>query len=371
MNALSPAKYDRPRAADVPDGPVLIEADKIKIEPVQWVWNGWLAAKKFHLLGGSPGNGKTTIALKIAATISAGNMWPDHSRAPKGKVVIWSGEDGIDDTLAPRLKACGADLSNISFVECFRTGNSERAFDPAEDMNLLLRRLELMTDLKLLILDPVVTAIAGESHRNAEVRRGLQPLVYLAERTGCAVLGITHFSKGTAGRDPVERLTGSLAFGALARIVWVAAKGETQQSDTDRIFCRAKSNLGPDTGGFRYRLDKVGVPGTSNLEASAIEWLAPVEGHARDLLAAKEIEPSKPGALEEAKKFLLELLSEGPLSAQTVRDASDRTGHSWATVRRASQALGTQTRKDGMKGGWRWHLDRSRSSDIEDALDFG
>ena len=112
-------------------------------------------------------------------------------------------------------------------------------------MEALRRKLVEIGDVRLLIVDPIVSAITGDSHKNAEVRRGLQPLADLAASTRCALLGITHFSKGTAGRDPVERLTGSLAFGALARVVLVAAKHQEEGEDgrTVRLFLRAKSNI--------------------------------------------------------------------------------------------------------------------------------
>ena len=352
------------------EGPILLRADSIKIEPIHWLWNGWLAAGKFHILGGTPGNGKTTIALKVAATISSGGLWPDQTMASKGKVVIWSSEDGLGDTLAPRLKASGADLSNILFVGDIPHAGSSRDFDPATDMDALLDKLEAHQDLKLLILDPVVTAVAGDSHKNTEVRRGLQPIVRLAEKTGCAVLGITHFSKGTSGRNPVERITGSIAFGALARIVWVAAKSDSSDSQEERVLCRAKSNIGQDSGGFTYELLTTELSEAPGLEASVINWLAPIDGHARDLLAARETESSEAGALQDAMSFLAGLLSESPLPVQAIKKEANDAGHSWITIRRASAKLGIESRKDGMRGVWYWHLDRTCSSEGEHAHPF-
>jgi putative DNA primase/helicase len=349
---------------------LLVVADQIKIEAVDWIWKGWLAARKFHILGGAPGTGKTTIALKVASTISTGNHWPDGSLAPKGKVVIWSGEDGIEDTLAPRLKAAGADLSNILFVGEVPDRESRRSFDPGTDMAVLLDELEMHKDLRLLILDPVVTTVTGNSNQNAEVRRALQPLVGLANRTGCSVLGITHLSKGTIGRNPVERINGSLAFGALARIVWVAAKSDSNESQEDRILCRAKSNIGEDSGGFTYELITTEVPGAPGIEASVVNWIAPVEGQARDLLTAREGDSSEAGALRDAMSFLAGLLSGGPLPVQAIKKEANDAGHSWITIRRASAKLGIESQKDGMRGGWKWHLDRTCSSKDEHAHPF-
>lgn len=352
------------------EGPILLRADSIKIEPIHWLWNGWLAAGKFHILGGESGSGKTTIALKVAATISSGGLWPDQTMAPKGKVVIWSSEDGIEDTLAPRLKASGADRSNILFVGDIPHAGSRRDFDPATDMDALLDKLEAHQDLKLLILDPVVTAVAGDSHKNTEVRRGLQPIVRLAEKVGCAVLGITHFSKGTSGRNPVERITGSIAFGALARIVWVAAKSDSSNSQEERVLCRAKSNIGLDSGGFTYELLTTELSEAPGLEASVINWLAPIDGHARDLLAARETESPEAEAFQAAINFLSGLLSKGPLPVRAIKREASDAGHSWITIRRASAKLGIESKKDGMRGGWNWHLDRTCSSEGEHAHPF-
>ncbi|MCC5015772.1 AAA family ATPase [Legionella sp. 31fI33] len=125
-------------------------------------------------------------------------------------------------------------------------------------MEPLLKQLEEIGNVRLLIIDPIVSAVTGDSHKNAEVRRSLHPLVDLAGRLGCALLGITHFSKATHGRNPVERLTGSLAFGALARVVLVVAKlpKEDDQDEMTWLLMRAKSNIGPDEGGFVYQLQQ-------------------------------------------------------------------------------------------------------------------
>ncbi len=202
----------------------IVCAADITPEPINWLWNGWLATGKVHILGGAPGTGKTTISMAFAATVTTGGCWPDSTQSPIGNVVIWSGEDDPADTLVPRLTLSGADLSKVYFIAAVKEGNEKRSFDPAHDMEALRRKLAEIGEVSLLIVDPIVSAIAGDSHKNAEVRRGLQPLADLAASMRCALLGITHFSKGTGGRDPVERLTGSLAFGAVARVVLVAAR---------------------------------------------------------------------------------------------------------------------------------------------------
>jgi putative DNA primase/helicase len=300
--------------------------------------------------------------MAFAATVTTGGRWPDGTRSTAGNVVIWSGEDDPGDTLIPRLALSGADLSRVFFVGDVREGNERRAFDPAHDVEPLRRKIAEIGDVKLLIIDPIVSAVAGDSHKNAETRRGLQPLVDLAGSMRCAVLGITHFSKGTAGREPLERITGSLAFGALARIVLVAAKHKEEGEDgrTVRIFCRAKSNLGPDEGGFEYELSRGEMRTHPGVFATFVRWGEAVEGAARDLLASAEAtEGDERSELEDAKAFLRGLLADGPLPSKTVKAEADGAGYSWATIRRAQKALDVEAVRTGglgRSGAWVWEL---------------
>jgi putative DNA primase/helicase len=207
--------------------------------------------------------------------------------------------------------------------------------------------------------------VAGDSHKGAEVRRSLQPVVTLAQRLNCAVLGITHFSKGTAGRDPVERVTGSIAFAALARLVLVAAKVKTEAGDDTeprRVLMRAKSNIGPDDGGFAYALERVEVQ--PEVEGQRLRWLEPLHGTARELLADAEADPENDDGTTAAgvEGFLCGLLADGPVPARAIKADADGAGYAWRTVQLASNRLGVERRKDGMKGGWVWALNDAAPS---------
>ena len=175
-------------------------------EPVQWLWPDWLALGKFHLLAGAPGQGKTTIAMGLAATVTLGGRWPDGTRCAAGNVLVWSGEDDYTDTLLPRLIAAGVDRKRVFFVDGTSVGDAVRPFDPATDTRTLQAAIEQIGSVSLIIIDPVSTAVAGDSHKNTEVRRGLQPLVDLATNINAALLGITHLSKGGQGSDPAQRV---------------------------------------------------------------------------------------------------------------------------------------------------------------------
>jgi putative DNA primase/helicase len=121
--------------------------------------------------------------------------------------------------LVPRLAAADADLNCVLFVGRAREDDAARPFDPARDMQGLAEAIKCERDVKLVIIDPLAMVAVKDSHRNAETCRDLQPVVDLCRETGAAVLGIHHLAKGTAGREPVERLIGSIAFAAVARVV--------------------------------------------------------------------------------------------------------------------------------------------------------
>ena len=353
---LADAEVERKQAND--DGVILVCASTLKPEPVSWLWRDWLAHGKLHVLAGAPGQGKTTIAIALAATVSSGGRWPDGSRCEPSNVLIWSGEDDPADTLLPRLLAMGADVSRIFFVDGTRIEGKVQSFDPARDLVQLSVQAERLGSVALLIVDPVVSAVAGDSHKNTEVRRALQPLVDLGSTLEAAVLGISHFSKGSAGRDPTERVTGSLAFGAVARIVMCVAKTKEQDGGDDkRILARAKSNIGPDDGGFEYSIAQTGLAADARITASVIQWGASVQGTARDLLAEAEAEPDtsdESSALDDAMQFLCCELKDGPKAAKTILSEARDAGHSVRTINRAKAELRAESLKE--KTCWVWAL---------------
>lgn len=337
----------------------LLDLDDVKLESIKWLWNGWLAKGKFHLLAGAPEAGKTTIALAIAAAVSSGNYWPDGSRAPREYVLIWTSEDGIADTIVPRLIQMGADLKFIKAVHQQRDADGKvRPFNPATDMeSLRAAAAELPGPVGLLILDPVVAAIGSKtnSHNNAETRNALQPVIDFAEATKAAVVGITHFTKGTAGKDPTERITGSLAFGALARIVLVAAKDQSENGPAPRLLTRAKSNIGPSGGGFAYDVQPSPLYDRPDIIATRVVWHDAIEGSARELLADAEAEEDQRGCSKQAQaeRFLTAALARGERPQKDVEAEATREGISERTLRRAAKDT-VAKRKDGRTGTWFW-----------------
>lgn len=350
----------------------LVRASDVVMEPIRWAWDGYLARGKLHIIAGSPGQGKTTIALALAATLTTSGWWPDGTRANRGSVAIWSGEDDPQDVLVPRLAAMWADLDLVRFVESVTEvvdGKVRKlAFDPARDMEALAGRLTADPP-DLLIIDPIVSAVSGDSHKNAEVRRGLQPLVDLARELGVAVLGVTHFTKRSQGADPIERVTGSLAFGAIARMVFVASKVHGDDGDK-RVFVRSKNNLGPDTGGFEYHLEQREVPNHPGMVASCVTWGAAIDGNARDVLADAEAVPDDDRTgTDEAVDFLRDALQHGSVPSADVILNAKRLGFSDKCLRRARERLHVQTKKVGFQGKWSWFLPAKDAQDAQDAQD--
>jgi hypothetical protein len=271
-----------------------------------------------------------------------------------GSVIMWSGEDDLRDSLKPRFQACGGNPSRMHFVGGVRSESGRSVpFDPAFDLDALASEAANIPDLRLLILDPIVSVVAGDSHKNSETRRALQPLVDLAQQRNIAVLGITHFTKGTVGRDPAERVTGSLAFTASPRLVMVT--GKPKNASENRRLVRAKSNIGPDGDGVEYRLDRVPLHDRPDILGQCVTWGDPLQGPAIDLLAELESpEDEDDSKLVTAQAFLVELLGEQIVRATQVFAEAKRAGHSPTTIRRAQRKLGIRPAKG--KDHWFWSL---------------
>ena len=350
---------------------VLLAGESVHPEPISWLWKDWLAQGKLHILAGAPGTGKTTIALALAATVTSGGRWPDGSRASAGSVLMASFEDDPADTLAPRLIAMGADMTRIKFLSAVREGDKLRSLHAGDHASLLAEAIR-DHDVRLVIVDPIISALGSfDSHKNAETRQALQPFADVAADTGAALLGIAHFSKGTAGREPLERVSGSLAFGALARVVLGAARIKTEGEGERRLFLRLKSNIGPDTGGYEYVLQQDELRSHPGVFASRVLWGAAVEGSAMELLAeAEAVDDGEGGALADAKRFLADLLADGSVPTKAIRADADGAGFSWRTIQRAQSELGIEAVRDGFgKGGaWTWKLPSGHRAP-KDAID--
>jgi putative DNA primase/helicase len=351
------AEMRRQRRPKQDDELVLISAADIEPENIVWLWRHWLHCGVFNLLAGQSTAGKSTIALSWCATITSGGPWPDGQAAGEpARAVYWSGEDGIKDTLMPRFLAAGGERSMMHFIEGVRGGGRKRPFDPASDMPKLTHAVQRLMDVRLIVLDPVVNMVKGDSHKNVETRIGLQPFADLCAQTGACGLGITHFTKNTAGGTPLDRVTGSLAFHALPRCVLVAARDQNGGRDARRALMRAKVSNGPDWGGFDYKLDQRPLDDFPEIEAQSVLWGEAVEGSARDILGQFEAKPPSPRQ-GEAALFLMAALANGPrLAAEVIAEAT-KVGIAEKTLRNAFRyKLGGVFQRAGYRGPVIWEL---------------
>jgi len=328
--------------------------------PPQWLWLGYLVRGKLTILAGAAGTGKTSVAIDLGARLSVGAPWPDGSPAPVGNVLILSGEDDFRDTLLPRFIAAGGDRTRFHTIVDVVDPQGRRSFDAQNDIARLDEFSDKYPGPTLLIVDPITSVVGGDDHKNSQVRHALQPLVDLAERRGWAVLGITHFTKGTTGADPLERVTGSLAFGAVPRVVLVAAKNHGTEGPP-RVLTRAKVSIGADGGGFAYDVVETLIAEPDEIATSKIKWGERLDGSARAIVAMVEAtsqEVSREGAVV---RWLRELLV-NTRTAEEVEDSGKAEGYSKSSIGRASQKLGVIKRKTGMDGGWVWSLPDERAA---------
>lgn len=327
-------------------------------EHIAWIWPGWLARGFFHVLGGKKATGKSTLCFAVLSAITTGGPFPDKATCKPGDVLIWSSEDSWAKTIVPRLRAAGADLSRVFWIDSVdEVAIGRRKFRPATDVPDLMDVADQHPDLAAIMIDPMVAVMGRgvDSHKNAEAREAMQPLVDLAENRDVALIGVTHFTKGTDGADPIERLSGSLAVGALPRIIWGATKDDEQH----RRFVRVGSNIGPTGGGFDYRLEQIpallGKP-----PAQRVVWGEWLEGEARDLIGKEKPDTR----YDAAEAWLLTKLQDAAGLGIPVGDLKAEAAATWGSsvwktvekVRTAHRgAITTEKRDGGKEWCWFWH----------------
>lgn len=330
----------------------IVNMSDIQAQPITWLWDGWLPLGKMTILAGAGGCGKTNLSLALIATITTGGVFPDGSKCSNvGKVLIYSTEDDPADTLKPRLIANDADISKVSIISGRTNEKGElEPFDPAQDFPKIEEYIKLNPDVKLLMIDPIISAVSGDMNKANDVRRSLQPLVDLANEYKFSVLGITHFSKGSGGSSPADRIIGSQAFTALARMAWSAAK---RGDEGDCILVRAKSNNSILEGGVRYQIESETV--LDDIETTKTVWLGTIEGTAKELLNEAESSESNSSTVDLAKEFLIDILSSvEKMPASEVQEEAKNAGYSVASIRRAKDNLNIKPFKDG--SAWYWKL---------------
>jgi len=340
----------------------LISANQVPSHPQVWLWKNFLMEGKGHLLTGDKAAGKTTLALEIAAIISRGGRWPDGTTAGAGDVIYWSCEDDISDTLKPRLEAAGANMKRIKFIQPVLDENGFRPFDPAEDFPALWVEASKLPNPKLIVVDPIITVVKGNSNLPNVVRRSTMPIADEAMRRKIAILGIHHNAKNSSDRKPLDQVLGSQAWTAVARIVLRAEKGSLEDRD-QRAFFVIESNVSKYRGGFFYHLKSNDL--TDESSQPSISWKEPIEGEAESIL--KTLHPEeRESKLKDAISYLESVLSDGPIASDALLKRAIDDGFTRSTIYRAKEQLGIKPVKEGMKGGWTWSLPGRCLSNNED-----
>ncbi len=340
----------------------------VKAEPINWLWKDRIARGKITILAGDPGLGKSQLTAFMAAVVTKGAHWPvENTPSPIGNVVFLSAEDDAADTIRPRLEAVGADIGKIFVLDAVKDENSdgeahERGFDLKQDVHNLNGFLEEIGGAALIVIDPISAYLGGtDSHKNADIRALLSPLSDLAAKHKAAILCITHLNKGQS-RQALQRVTGSGAFVAAARAAYVVAKD--QDMPERRLLLPIKNNIGNDNTGFAFSIESVEPPDGINTSRVAFEDELITE--LADEALAPEHDAGTRSALEEAKDFLRAVCLHGCPAEQVQKEAKE-AGISTATLRRAKDALGIKSRKDG-KGPWLWMLpEQEDAQKTEDA----
>jgi len=326
-----PLSRDKPTAqadssaADRPLAAVPINA--VPIRKIAWLWPGRLARGEITEICGDPGLGKSMLALDIAALLSRAAAWPDGSFSPEPvRSLILSAEDDPGSVIRPRLEAADADTRLIYVLpadEIVTVADADR-----------IGELIACEHIGIVVLDPLTAFLPSrtDSHRDAEVRAAMVPVVTMARERGCAILAIRHLNKAP-GLSPIYRGGGSIAFTALVRFGF--AVGRHPDNRQQRVLACVKSNLGAEPPSIVFEV----IPAN---DLARIAWLGTCDLSAEQVLNRSASDTPA----DDASQFLLDALADGP---QPVRDIERRASAlriSHRTLCRARSDLKIVTRKD-------------------------
>ena len=308
----------------------------ITVKKVDWLWHPFIPYGKVTIIQGDPGDGKTTLILNIAALLSNGLPMPDadDDNTDSIKTIYQSAEDGIADTIKPRLMSAGADCSKIAFID-----------EGEETLTLNDPRIESAINkmgARLLVLDPL-QAYLGE---NAEMNRadGIRPimkhLAAVAERTGCAIIIIGHMNKA-GGSKGIYRGLGSIDITAVARSVLLV--GRVKSNPSIRVMAQLKNNLAPEGTSFAFEIN----------DNSSVRWIGEYDITAEELLLGDDIAEDG-GKLTETMEALNVTLQSGEIACTNIYEQLRKAGVSKRTIDSAKKNLGIKSVKRA--DGWYWSL---------------
>ena len=228
----------------------LIHMEDVVSKEVEWLWYPYIPYGKITIIEGDPGEGKTTLVLKLAAALSRGLPLPcdDDKEYEPIHIIYQTAEDGIEDTIKPRLEKAGADCSMIRVID-----ETDKELSMTDDR---LEQAIIETGARLIILDPIQAYIGAtvDMHRANEIRPVLKHLGIIAEKHNCAIILIGHMNKASGSKSTYRGL-GSIDIQATARSVLLVAR--LRDKPNIRIMAHDKSSLAPagDAIGFEMTED--------------------------------------------------------------------------------------------------------------------
>ena len=320
----------------------LINMEQVEIEKIDWLLYPFIPFGKVTIVQGDPGEGKTTMVLQIIAKLTKGQaVFPSDSdeSALEEKtmalepvnVIYQTAEDGLGDTIKPRLLSAGADCSRVMVID-----------DNDQALTMMDARLEeaiIKTKALLVVLDPIQGFLGTDvdMHRANEIRPLMKRVAVLAEKYHCAIILIGHMNKNSNGKSSYRGL-GSIDFQAAARSVLIV--GRIKDEPEIRVVCHVKSSLAPEGKSIAFRLDK----------DTGFEWIGEYDISADDLLSGD----NRGQKIHAAKEFLQEFLASGSVAQTKVAEEAESRGIKKKTLWNAKKELEIESAKIGNQ--WFWML---------------
>jgi hypothetical protein len=321
----------------------IVAISEVEREAVRWLWPGRIPLGKTGLVEGHPGLGKSTLLLDLAARVSRDGRMPDGSQGVAGPVVILTGEDGLADTVRPRLEVAGANLDRVHAIRGLITIDNEyREVELPEHIRTLGEEIDRCGAV-LVIVDPLSAFLSDSVNtwRDHDVRRVLRPLAVIAEQTGAAVQGVRHLVKSV--KTAITAGQGSIAFSGAARSVYLVASDPEDESGEARLLLSVKNNLALAPPTLRYRL----VPCE---DVARIEWIGVSEQTAAAVLAAEGGDSEEREATTEAARWLADYLTgDRKVDRKAVLDDGRRAGFGERALERAAKKLRVHRHRSGLR----------------------
>lgn len=310
----------------------IICMEDIKRQEVEWLWYPYIPYGKITIIQGDPGEGKTTFVLNLAAKLSKGTLFEEELNHPIN-IIYQSAEDGLADTIKPRLEEAGADCTRILVID-----DKEKSLTMDDDR---LERAITETGAKVLILDPIQAYLGGgvDMNRANEARDMTKKLGQIAEQTGCAIILIGHMNKA-GGSKAAYRGIGSIDFFAVARSVLLVARVAEQENI--RIVAQIKNNLAEEGKPVAFERRKDEFRYIGNYDITVDELLG---GY------------SKSNKLQQAKQLIKGLYGENvTISSNEIEDRAGAMGISKRTMDMAKKELHIKSKRLG--DSWYWDLSK-------------